>query len=154
MIKSVYQKRIERMMRAYLKFHEDGVGFNECCDPIMKHRELQYMVGSDNTIPLALKRDVDEVLFELAWILEGARPLNFIEIANCFPICCQAMVAQYDCDVDSGVTHFAHTRNITMCRACFLALYEKIRCFHAYFPEIIERLNARDLETLSLLPSQ
>lgn len=124
----------EKMMRAYASNRVGHNDFNECVDPISKHPTVVAL--SRMQPPMASTEDVDYLLHELAHILERARPLKYIEIDNCFPISCQSLVAQFDDDPRSGVTHFAHTRKIRMCICCLAMLKDKLNKFALAYPEL------------------
>lgn len=147
--KSNYQENVERTMKIYSETLYSISASIWCCDPLMKHPSFQRLFGNQ-PIPFAEDIDVNDTLNDLAWILEGARPLNYIEVANTFPICCQSMVAQYDSNLRSGVTHFAHTRHLRMCKACLQYLREKIGKFRARYPEIISLLVSDGLDHLTM----
>jgi len=123
-------------MHAYASSRVGHTSYVDCADPLLKHAVVVHLSGGDP--PFARKDDVDYTLHELAYILERARPTNYIEIANTFPVCCQSMVAQFDDDQSnrSGVTHFEHTRNISMCGCCLAMLQDRIRKFATYYPEL------------------
>lgn len=135
------------MMRAYCDARENHFGFHDCADPLGKHSTILYLYGNGRVEPpRASKEDIDYCLHELAYILERARPLNYIEIANTFPISCQSLVAQFEeydpkTRVVSGVTHFRHTRVITMCICCLTFLQDKIRKFQTENPDLFYLLN-------------
>lgn len=148
MSRTDYQLNIEMMMKSYVDMRENVVYDDECdgpccrfcSDPLTKHSLFVRLAGCEPS--WAKKEDVDETLTELAWILEANRSINYIEVANCFSIACQSMVAQFDSEHPrSGVSCFKHTRDIRMCSICLNALQDKIRRFREYYPGIIQFLS-------------
>ena len=137
-------------MRCYARASfpvEDGPASERCTDPLQHHRQFESIYGE--VIPWAQKEDVDEVLDDLAWILDGARAYNYIEVANTFPISCQAMVAQFDeTDNESGVSYFCHTRTLPVCKMCLHDLRSKLTRFRDENAEIMNMLVEADLSHL------
>ena len=148
MFKSNYTINIERMMYAYHLALSPGS--SGCCDPISKHSMWPHLFGKQIDLSPAKQEDIDEVLHELAWLLEENRPYNYIEVANSFPICTQSIVAQFDDNPRSGVTYFCHTRKVSMCCMCYETLRKRVTKFRESYPNIIEILSCRGLYLLGV----
>jgi hypothetical protein len=139
------------IMQAYTNVRLNMANDDElwCWDPIMKHFFYTQTtsfngvrVFAENT-KIADQEVVNQLLHELAFILNMNRNYNYSEVAETFPICAQAMVAQYDNhDPRTGVTHFAHTRsNVSMCMFCCEALRDRIRSFEMNYPNIMDQFH-------------